>query len=146
MNEKTAFRYDLWYDPVEGFWLDLRDGRVRLGFSPLVQEGTGAFVSLMLAEPGSELQRGDTLGSVEAEKHVGHLKAPLSGRVLAVNEAVLENPRLANLDPYGAWLVELEPSRLDEEADQLVFGEETVRAWYEAELKKYKDKGWLAEP
>ncbi len=146
MSEKKPFRYDLWYDPVEGLWLDIDGNRARLGFSPLVQEGTGAFVSLVLAEPGSELQRGDTFGSVEAEKHVGHLKVPVSGRVTAVNQAVLENPRLANTDPYGAWLLELELSRLDEEADHLLFGEQTVREWYESELKKYKDKGWLAEP
>lgn len=138
---------DRYYDPNTGFWVKEEDAVLRIGFNPLTQESTGSFVSLMLEKEGSSLHRGEPFGSVEAEKHVGQLKMPVSGSIHAVNSAVLNNPRLANLDPYHeGWLIEIRPSHFDEEKEQLIHGRDSIVKWFEAELKKYEDKGWLAEP
>ncbi len=138
---------DRYYDPESGFWIKEEGDVIRIGYNPLVQEGTGAFVSLMMEPEGTLLNRGDAFGSVEAEKHVGQLKMPVSGEIAAVNKRVLENPRLANLDPYGdGWLIALHPTGFEDEKKNLIHGRDSIVDWFEAELKKYQDKGWLAEP
>ena len=109
-------RTDVWYDTDEGFWLDIDGSTARIGMSPLVQETSGSFVAIKVEDAGTSFSKGESFGSVEAEKHVGHLKAPVSGKIISINEKVLENPRLLNTDPYGkGWLIELEMSELETE-------------------------------
>lgn len=144
--KNLRIRTDLMYKPEELFWVHLNDNIARIGMSPLVQETTGTFVAIQFGKTGTFLSKGDSFGSIEAEKHVGHLKAPLSGKIARVNEKVVENPRLINTDPYGyGWLVEIEMSRR-EELTELIQGEEKVASWFESEIKKYDEKGWLAQP
>jgi glycine cleavage system H protein len=139
-------RTDLWYAADEGFWLDIDGSVARIGMSPLAQETTGSFVAVRFEEVGARFAKGESFGSVEAEKHVGHLKMPASGVIVAVNEKVLENPRLLNTDPYGkGWLAEIELTDWDAEKSNLLSGENEVEAWFAAEIEKFEDKGWLAE-
>ncbi len=149
MNERKTYeiRYDRHYDPEGGFWVWVREGRARLGLTPLHQESTGAVVSLMFEAVGTELKRGEPFGSMEAEKHVGPLKTPLSGRICALNQEVLTNPRLVTLSPYEeGWLVELELTHFTAEKEHLLHGRDSIVQWFEAEINKFQDKGWLAEP
>lgn len=140
-------RTNLLYDPKEHFWLDIKGNIARIGMSSLVQETTGSFVAVQFEESGKRLTKSSSFGSIEAEKHVGHLKAPISGVILKTNAKVMENPRLINTDPYGeGWLVEIEMSHFEEEIKNLIQGEENIIAWFESELKKYDEKGWLAQP
>lgn len=144
-KKQIELRTDLMYDPVESLWVHVQDGVARIGLSPLVQESTGSFVAVRFGEVGSSLDKGESFVSLEAEKHVGHLKSPFSGIIVRVNEEVVEHPRLINTDPYGrGWLMEIRLSR-PEELQGCIQGEEAVRAWFEAELQKYNDKGWLAQ-
>ena len=139
-------RTDLLYDPAALFWLDVRGNIARIGMSPLVQESTGSFVAVQLAAAGATVAKGESFGSTEAEKHVGQLKAPVSGKLLRCNERVQETPRLINTDPYGeGWLVEIDMTNAAAELPQLVQGETEVKLFFEKEIKKYQDKGWLAE-
>lgn len=135
----------LHYDPSEHFWIKLSGDHVRIGMSPLIQESSGAFVAIQINALDKEIKKGEAFGTIEAEKHVGPLKAPLSGKIIKVNEEVLENPRLINYDPYGdGWLMEMELSNADLELAGLVSGEDNVVNWFESELKKFDDKGWIA--
>ena len=143
---KYDIRTDIWYDAQAGYWLDIQDNTARIGVNPLVQETSGAFVAIRMENTGTSFSKGESFGSVEAEKHVGHLKMPVSGEIKAVNEKVLENPRLLNTDPFGkGWLVEIEMSRFGEEQAQLLHGDSEITAWFESEITKYEEKGWLAE-
>ena len=140
-------RTDISYDTDGGFWIDISGDIARIGMSPLVQETSGSFVAVRMSNIGSVMHKGESFGSVEAEKHVGQLHMPLSGKIVAVNEKVIENPRLLNTDPYGkGWLVELE---LDadgaKEAAGLLSGDENVKRWFREEIDRYEKKGWLAE-
>jgi len=137
---------ELFYDPEGHFWLRVEGTRARLGMEPLVQESMGAFVVVQLDAPGKPLEKGDAFGTVEAEKYVGPLRTPVSGTLAVVNERLAENPRLPNLDPYGdGWMVEIEMNRFEEEKHDLLTGEAALRTWYEQEVKKYEEEGWLAE-
>ena len=144
--KQFAVRTDLWYATNDGIWLDISGNTARIGLSPLVQETTGSFVAVRFDAAGAPRNKGESYGSLEAEKHVGHLKMPVSGTITNINEKVAENPRLLNTDPYGkGWLVEIELSNWEAEKADLLSGETAVIAWFEAEIEKYEDKGWLAE-
>lgn len=62
----------------------------------------------LLPEVGRMLQRGEKLGEIESIKAVSDLYAPVSGEVVAVNEALTDAPELVNDDPYGAgWMLKI---------------------------------------
>ncbi|MDH4191625.1 MAG: glycine cleavage system protein H, partial [Betaproteobacteria bacterium] len=61
--------------------------------------------------------------TIESGKWVGPVKAPVSGELLAVNDAAVANPKIVNADPYGAgWLIRLRPTNWEAEAAGLVTG------------------------
>ena len=139
-------RTDIWYDTKNGFWIDFQDHIARIGMSPLVQETSGSFVAVRLNPVGSVCGKEESFGNVEAEKHVGHLLMPVPGKIVSVNEKVVENPRLLNVDPYGkGWLAEVEVSDVTAAQEALLHGESKVLQWFRAEIDKYEQKGWLAE-
>ncbi len=140
------FPTDVYYDPATHFWVKVEGSTARIGIDDIEQNTRGGFVVIQLEEPGKEIHRGQSMGSVEAEKHVGALKAPVSGRVVRINTALVENPRLANTDPYGeGWFLEVELSNFEKERQELISGEENIRAWLLAEAQKYEERGWIAE-
>jgi glycine cleavage system H protein len=112
---------------------------------PLGVETSGTLAQLVLHPPGVDYLRGQTVGSLEAEKYVGPVVTPLSGRVIAVNPHVADHPGLVARAPYGeGWLFELaltDPSELAE----LVMGEEQVTMGFEERIRKYRLEGVLAE-
>jgi len=136
----------IYYDPKEHFWIKISDNHARIGMSPLIQETSGAFVAIQMNSPEMQLNKGDSFGTIEAEKHVGPLKIPLTGKIININDHVVENPRLINYDPYGdGWLIEIELTNFDAEVPELIYGEQNIIEWFESELKKFDDKGWIAQ-
>ena len=96
-----------WVSPVPGG----DSSGVRVGITDFAQDSLGDIVFVQLPEPGTEVQAGDSLGEVESTKSVSEIYAPVSGRVVARNEALDADPAVVNSDPYSAgWLVEIEPS------------------------------------
>jgi len=136
----------LYYDPKEHFWIEISDKHARIGMSPLIQETSGAFVAIQMNSQEMQLSKGESFGTIEAEKHVGPLKIPLTGKITNINNGVIENPRLINYDPYGdGWLIEMELSNAALEVPKLIYGEQNITEWFKSELKKFDDKGWIAQ-
>ena len=91
---------DRYYDQETHLWVDLvSETRCRCGFDPLGAETCGDIVAVSFEAVGSVIARGEGFGNLEAAKFVGPLLAPLSGRVLEVNDAVLRTPSLLNESP-----------------------------------------------
>jgi len=137
----------LWYDPEEHLWLAPGPAgsggtpTVTVGLDALGAEALGEVVYIQLVDPGVPLQRGQALGSLEAEKMVRPVLAPLSGRVAEVNARLLEAPRLLNTDPYGGgWLVRVTAERWEAEAPRLLTGADAVAAWARAELAAHRER------
>lgn len=81
---------------------------VRVGISHIATEALGDIVFVELPEVGSEVEAGEAFGEVESTKSVSDIYAPVSGEVVAVNEALEDNAGLINEDPYGeGWLYEV---------------------------------------
>ncbi|WP_026422234.1 glycine cleavage system protein GcvH [Actinokineospora inagensis] len=93
------------------------DDLVRVGITEYAQNQLGDVVYVKLPDVGDRVEVGAAIGEVESTKSVSDLYAPLSGEVVAVNEAVTEQADLLNSDPYGeGWLFEIrvdDPDALD---------------------------------
>ena len=98
-------------------WALAEDGRVRIGITDYAQEQLGEVVFVTLPKVDRRVQAGETVAEVDSTKSVAEVYAPLSGRVVAANDALAGAPELVNRDPYGeGWFVLLEaddPSTLD---------------------------------
>jgi glycine cleavage system H protein len=79
---------------------------------------------------GKTIERGKSMGTLESGKWVGPIPAPVSGEIIATNEAVTADPTLVNSDPYGeGWIVKLKPSDPEGEKADLVTGQAAVEAF-----------------
>ena len=100
--------------------------RLRLGLSAFAIDQLGDIVFVELPEVGATLTQGASFGSVESVKAVEDLLAPVTGVVLARNEAVLASPEELQNDPYGeGWLLLLQPadpSQLEGLMEAAVYG------------------------
>ena len=83
---------------------------VRVGVTDYAQEQLGDITFVELPQVGDAYNRGDQFGTLESTKAVGDLFMPLTGEVVAVNEALVESPELVNQDPYVAgWIADVKP-------------------------------------
>jgi glycine cleavage system H protein len=93
---------------------------VIVGITDYAQGELGDVVYVELPAPGDTFHRMDVFGTIEAVKAVSELYSPVSGEVLAVNEAIDEDPALVNSDPYGAgWMVRFKVEDASELAELL---------------------------
>jgi glycine cleavage system H protein len=97
-------------------WIDTETGKV--GVSNYAQEQLGDIVYVELPAVGKEVKKGERIASLESVKAAGDVYAPVSGKIVAVNEKVNATPELINQDPEGeGWIVQIEisnPAELDE--------------------------------
>ena len=92
-------------------WVQPVGDRVRVGITAYAQDALGDIVFVSLPEEGATVSAGSSVGEVESTKSVSDLYAPISGRVVARNEALDASPDLINTDPYGeGWMFEVEPA------------------------------------
>ena len=93
------------------------DGVVRIGITAFAQEALGDVVFVSLPAVGDTVTAGDSCGEVESTKSVSDVYAPVSGEVVAVNEALDSAPELVNTDPYGqGWMYDIKVSDAATEA------------------------------
>ncbi len=87
------------------------EGSVRIGITQYAQDALGDIVYVSLPEVGDAVDAGAPCGELESTKSVSDIFAPVSGEVVARNDALDATPELVNSDPYGAgWLFELAPA------------------------------------
>ncbi|WP_285723989.1 glycine cleavage system protein GcvH [Psychromicrobium xiongbiense] len=88
------------------------DGVVRVGITDFAQDALGDVVYVQLPEVGVTVNAAEAVGEVESTKSVSDIFAPLSGEIVARNEALDADPGILNSDPYGeGWLLQI---RLDD--------------------------------
>ncbi len=98
-------------------WVKVEGNKAKVGITYHAQEQLHDIVYVELPNVGDEIAKGDNMGVVESVKAASDIYAPISGKVVAVNDEVVNSPELLNQDPYKNWLVEMEitnPGELDE--------------------------------
>ena len=126
---------DLLYDVENHIWFkELGDGTVRVGMTTVATAMAGKLVAFTPKGVGKEVKAGKSCATVESGKWVGPAKVAAAGEVVAVNEALVANPSMANSDPYGeGWLIVLKPEAWDSVKPSLVPGAQ-VAGPYEAKM------------
>jgi glycine cleavage system H protein len=126
---------DLLYDVENHIWFkELGDGTVKVGMTTVATAMAGKLVAFTPKGVGKDVKAGKSCATVESGKWVGPAKVAAAGAVVAVNEALVANPSMANSDPYGeGWLIVLKPEAWDSVKPSLVPGAQ-VAGPYEAKM------------
>lgn len=96
-------------------WVRVDGDEVVIGITSFAQEQLGDVVYVELPEVGSDIQAGEPFGVVESTKAVSELFAPVSGKVVARNEPLDDEPEKVNEDPFGdGWMIRVQPSNAGE--------------------------------
>jgi len=113
------FPEDLKYTK-EHEWARQKGGKVQVGITDFAQDQLGDVVYVELPAVGDEVKKGESFGVVESTKAVSELFAPVSGKVVEVNDPLVEEPEAVNEDPYEeGWMIAIEPSDPKELAELL---------------------------
>ena len=112
MSIPEALRYSSDHE-----WISVEGSRIRMGITDYAQDALGDVVYVQVPTVGAAVAAGDTMSEVESTKSVSDIYAPVTGTIVAVNEALADQPETINSDPYGAgWICEIEladPTQLD---------------------------------
>jgi glycine cleavage system H protein len=105
---------DLYYTK-EHEWVRVEGERAVIGITEYAQDQLGDVVYVELPEVGTQVTQLETCGTIESVKTVADLYAPISGEVVAINEALDETPELINNDPYkDGWIAEIQIGNQEE--------------------------------
>jgi len=102
---------DLKYLPTHEWVRVEADGTLTVGISDHAQSALGDLVFVEVPQPGRKLKAGDAFAVVESVKAASDVYSPVSGEVVASNEALSGTPELINQAPYGeGWIMKIRPS------------------------------------
>ncbi len=106
-------------------WVHLNKNNIgRIGITDHAQQRLGKILFVELPEMDRELEQFDAFFVVESESVLSEIYAPISGRVVTINEELDDDPTIINHDPYGdGWIVEVELSHESEIDDLMSYAE-----------------------
>ena len=90
------------------------DGTITVGITDHAQETLGDLVFIQLPEVGSDVTANQQVAVVESVKTASDVFAPMSGKIIAINDAAADAPETINEDAYAAWLFKIQPSNASE--------------------------------
>lgn len=109
MSSESYVPADLHYTKEHEWVRRTGEDTVRVGITDFAQSALGDVVFVQVPDAGASVTAGESFGEVESTKSVSDLFAPLTAKVVAVNDDLAANPELVNSDPYGAgWLLDLQ--------------------------------------
>ncbi|MDR1730514.1 MAG: glycine cleavage system protein GcvH [Synergistaceae bacterium] len=108
--EELDIRSDLVYTKTHE-WAQKTGNTVRVGVDDYAQNALGDIVYVELPAAGAAVNAGAAFGSLESTKAVSDLNSPVTGKVTAVNETLVDSPEKVNTSPYEeGWIIEVEPA------------------------------------
>ena len=92
-------------------WLKVQEnGQARVGITDYAQDSLSDVVFVELPEVGDQFTKGDVMAVAESVKAASDIYAPISGKIVSINEKLEESPELVNESPYEfGWMVLIEP-------------------------------------
>ncbi len=127
--DKFTFRVarDRWYNE-EGVWAKWEGPGVQIGLSDYLQKRSGDMAFIEVRPVGIQLDKGDEVAVIETIKVNISLPSPITGKVMAVNQAVVSTPEIINQDPYeNGWIAVVQVVDFPTQTTQLM----DARTYYE---------------
>lgn len=117
---------------AEHEWLKVEGKRGRVGITWFAQDQLGDVVYVELPKVGAKVTAMAVFGVIDSVKASSDLYSPVTGTVVASNEALMQQPELVNKDPYGdGWMLDVElddPSEADKLMDSQTYAKQTESA------------------
>ncbi len=124
MSDEYKVEEGLFYTKEHEWAKKLDDGNVAVGIADYAQAQLHEVVYVELPEVDSEVEQMEAVGAVESVKAVSDFYCPVGGKVIEVNESLIDAPEKINEDPYGeGWIAKVEPSSLDDDLGELMDAE-----------------------
>ena len=96
-------------------WVLMKDNIALVGITDFAQKQLGDIVSVELPSVDNEFKQNDAMAIIDSIKASSDIYCPLDGKVVAINEELLQNPELINKSPFeSGWIVKLEPSNMSQ--------------------------------
>ena len=111
MTDLTSLKYT-----DEHEWVALAGDVATVGITDYAADKLGDVVFVDLPSVGSSVTAGEVCGEIESTKSVGELYAPLTGEVVEINDAVIDDPASVNGGAFDAWLIKIQVDPADVEA------------------------------
>lgn len=115
----------IYYAPTHEYIIvDGNEGTI--GITDFAQKALGNVVYVDMPEVDDEVEAGVDFGAIESVKAASDLISPVTGTVIAVNDALADNPRLVNEDAMANWIIKVEisdPAELDNLLDEAAYAE-----------------------
>ncbi len=102
-------------------WVRTEGDIAVIGLTDYAQHELGDLVFVNLPEVDDEVTAGEALGDVESVKAVSDVISPVSGTVIEVNQELLDAPQMINEEPYGAWLIKVRFTAMEELLDAAAY-------------------------
>lgn len=95
-------------------WLLIDGNKATIGITEFAQEKLGNIMFLNLPDIGETIEVGERFGDIESIKTVSDLISPVKGKVIEINEKLIEEPELINGNAYESWFIEVEVDSVSE--------------------------------
>jgi len=117
-------------------WLKQEGNLVKIGMDAFAAEMLGflTFLSVTKRHVKSE----EAIGSLESSKFISKFYSPISGKIIAVNDQVLSNPRKINDSPYDSWVLAMKPDNKVYEGKYIIEESDEILRWISKEIKRLK--------
>lgn len=89
-------------------WVKVNGDQAYIGITDYAQHALGDIVYIDLPEVDTEFTAGDSFGVVESVKTASDVYIPVDGKVLEINEDIVDEPELVNKNPYKNWMIKVE--------------------------------------
>ena len=116
--DELLFADDLLYTE-DHEWVTTEGETRKVGVTDYAQDQMGDIVFVEMPEVGDTFEKGEEFGTLESVKAVSELYLPVGGEIVAINEALEDNPELINENSYENWIVGIKPSNPAELEDLL---------------------------
>jgi glycine cleavage system H protein len=121
MTDEYKVEEGLYYTKEHEWAKKESDSLMIVGIADYAQASLHEVVYVELPEVGSEVSQMEAVGAVESVKAVSDFYCPVSGKVVEVNESLIDAPEQINNEPYGAgWMAKIEPSNLEGDLGNLM--------------------------
>ena len=116
INDCT-FPEGLFYDIENFVWINIdTDKLVTVGITSVLASIAGKLSTIKLKQIGTKMEKGRSIGTIESIKYFGVVRTPVSGRLVEINESIINRPKIANDFPYTeGWFAKIECSNLPED-------------------------------
>tara|TARA_B100001250_G_scaffold363793_1_gene343364 strand:- start:72 stop:449 length:378 start_codon:yes stop_codon:yes gene_type:complete len=96
-------------------WVEINGEIATIGISDYAQGELGDIVFIEFPDLNTEFKKGESIGTIEAVKTVADIYMPLSGKIVALNDILNDNPSLVNNSPFNeGWMLKLQIKNTDE--------------------------------